>query len=135
MPLPTAYFWNKAPFVRLLVALIAGILLQWHFQFSIPFLTWLAASSFLLSGLYFFIPVSIKYRYGYINGLLMNFLMVVIGAILIWKHDIRHDSRWIGKNCLDSCHVVATISEPLVEKTNSFKALASIDLIYLKNRI
>jgi len=135
MPLPTAYFWNKAPFVRLLVALIAGILLQWHFQFSISFLNWLIASGFLLSELYFFIPVSIKYRYGYINGLLMNFLIVLIGAISVWIHDIRNNSKWIGKNCLDSCHVIATIKEPLAEKTNSFKAWASIDIIYLKNRL
>src|SRR6478672_1202741 len=135
MPLPTAYFWNKAPFVRLLVALIAGIFLQWHFQFSIFYLSCLAAISFLMSGLYFFIPVTIKYRYGYINGLLMNLLMVLIGAILVWIHDIRHNGKWIGKNCFDSCYVVATIKEPLVEKANSFKALASIDIIYLENRL
>ena len=61
--------------------------------------------------------------------------MVLIGAILVWTHDIRHNSNWIGKNCFDSCHFIATIKEQLVEKNNSFKALASIDAIYSDNRL
>jgi len=135
MHLPTAYFWAKAPFVRLLFALIAGIVLQWHLQFSFSFLTGLAIAIFVSSVLYFFIPVSIKYRLSALNGLLNKFLIAVLGGMLVWINDIRNNDYWVGKTYVDSSYVIATITEPLVEKTNSFKALATIDRLYLKNRL
>src|SRR5215211_3690492 len=131
MPLPTVYFWNKAPFVRLLIALMGGIALQWHLQFS--FLIGLATMCFLLSAFYFFLPVNIKYSFSNINGLLINFLIALVGALLVWIQDIRNNNKWIGKIHIDSCYVIATIKEPLIEKTNSFRALASIDKIYFNN--
>ena len=135
MPLPTIYFWNKAPFVRLLVALMAGIALQWHFQFSFSFLLGLATMCFLLSALHFFIPVNIKYRLTDFNGLLINFLIALVGGILIWVNDIRHNNKWIGNVYTEGCYFIATIKEPLIEKTNSFKAVARIDKFYLKNTV
>ena len=135
MPLPTVYFWNKAPFVRLLIALMGGIALQWHLQFSFSFLIGLATMCFLLSALYFFLPVNIKYSFSNINGLLINFLIALVGGLLVWIQDIRHNNKWIGKIHIDSCYVIATIKEPLIEKINSFKALASIDKIYFNNTV
>jgi competence protein ComEC len=74
MPLPTAYFWNKVPFIRLLVALVAGILLQWHFQFPFSLLLAGLFSSLLLFTIYSFLSVKTKYRFSYINGISINFI-------------------------------------------------------------
>lgn len=133
MPLPTAYFWNKTPFVRLLVALIAGIVLQWQLQLSFSILVISFAIVFLFILIYFFIPLKSKFSFGYFNGIATNLFILLTGAILVWLHDIRHNKNWIGNNYSDSSYIIATIEEPLVEKTNSFKALASVEGIYSEN--
>jgi competence protein ComEC len=135
MPLLTAYFWSKAPFTRLLFALIAGIILQWQLQLSFLVLVILLTISFISSIVYFFVPVKWKYRFGYFNGLSMNILVGVIGALLVWLHDIRNNIQWIGNYSTDESYIVVTIEEPLVEKTNSFKALASVSGVYSKNNL
>jgi competence protein ComEC len=134
MPLLTAYFWSKAPFTRLLFALIAGISLQWQLQFSFFILIVLFSICFVLSLIYFLTPVTWKYRFGYVNGITINLLIGITGALLVWLHDIRNNKEWTGNYSTGSNYTVITIEEPLVEKTNSFKALASIDGVYSENK-
>lgn len=134
MPLPTAYFWSKAPFVRLLTALVAGIILQWQFHLSFEFLCTSLSIALVLSVAYFFIPVKLKYKFSYLNGVAINFMIALFGGTLVWANDIRSDKMWIGNNYQDSSLVIVTIEEPLVEKTKSFKALATVNGIYSKNK-
>jgi len=135
MPLPTAYFWSKAPFVRLLIALVAGIILQWHLQLTIEILLITLAGAFALIVVYFLIPLKLKYGFSYLNGVGINFMMALLGGILVWANDIRHNNNWIGNHYSDSSYVIATIEEPLVEKTNSFKAFATITGIFINNNL
>lgn len=130
MPLPIAYFWSKVPFVRLLAALIAGIIVQWHFQASGTVLLTLFVIALAGMLIYFIIPLKTKYRFGYVNGIIINLLFGLMGALLVYVHDIRHNQAWIGHNYQDSSFVSVTLQEPLVEKINSFKAEASIATIY-----
>ena len=130
MPLPAVYFWNKVPFVRLLLALIAGIVLQWQLQFSITALLVSFGAGFMLLVIYSLASLKSKFRFGYINGIAINIIILLIGAILVWLQDVRHNKNWIGNNNFHNNYVIATIEEPLVEKTNSFKALASVEGIY-----
>ncbi|MBO9683772.1 MAG: ComEC/Rec2 family competence protein [Flavisolibacter sp.] len=134
MPLPTAYFWSKAPFVRLLIALVAGIVLQWQLQFSIEFLRTTLAITLAIVITYFFIPVKWKYQFGYINGIVINLVMALSGGTLVWANDVRNNNNWIGNHYSDSSYVFVTIEEPLVEKTKSFKALATINGVYQDNK-
>ena len=120
--------------MRLLAALVSGIFLQWHLQFSFSALIVLAVTSFMLTVFYFFIPVRTKYRFNYINGISINLLIAIVGAISVWVHDIRHNVNWLGKTYIDNSFVIVTIEEPLVEKANSFKALASIKCVYSKGK-
>jgi competence protein ComEC len=133
MPLPTAYFWSRVPFIRLLIALVTGIVLQWELPFSFPVLFSLFASCFLSLLIYFFIPVKLKYRFDYLNGIVTNVLIAIVGAMLVWLNDARHSKNWLGHTYTDSNYVVVTIEEPLVEKTNSYKALATMQGFYSEN--
>lgn len=130
MPLPTANFWNKVPFVRLLAAFIAGIIIQWQFQFFITILLIFFTPVFSIVLIYFVTPLKTKYKIGFLNGIITNILIVLIGGMLVWLHDIRNNKNWIGHHYKDSSYLLATLEEPLVEKTNSFKAIASITSIY-----
>lgn len=133
MPLLIAYFWNKAPFTRLLFALIAGIILQWRLQISFYILFVFFVILFASVLLYFLVPVRVKYQFAYVNGITLNLLLLNAGALLVWLHDIRNDKKWIGNYSASNSYTVVTIEEPLVEKTNSFKALASIEGAYSEN--
>jgi len=124
---PTVYLWNKAPAVRLLIALVAGIVLQWHLQ--IPLIALLSAISvcFLAVLLYSFLSLKKQYQFSTVAGILSTVLVLLFGCILVWLKDVRHNDNWIGKRYVDSSFVCVTLQEPLVEKANSFKALTSIN--------
>ena len=116
-------FWKQAPFIKIVLAFIAGIIIQWRFQINIT--TWypLLAAAFLLLSSFFFIPFFQRYRYSFVNGLLVFLLFSCLGAILTWKKDIRNNDQWMGHQYSVNDAIVLTIDEPLVEKTKSFKAI------------
>jgi competence protein ComEC len=133
MPLPIAYFWSKAPFVRLLAAFITGIVLQWQLQLSFLLLISLIASNLFFLLTYSFFSIKLKYRLSYFSGISTNLLIAFIGSLLVWLNDIRNYKNRIGTNDSNNSFVIATIDEPLIEKTNSFKALSKINSVYFKN--
>jgi competence protein ComEC len=133
MPLPTVYFWNKVPFIRLLIALIVGIILQWQMQFPLSSLLAFFFISFILSIIYFTVPIRFKYKFSHLNGVTINLLFGLSGALLVWLRDVRNNQNWIGNYSTGNSYILVTIKEPLSEKTNSFKALAQINGVYSKN--
>jgi len=127
MPAPIMHLWYKAPFLRLIFPLIAGILIQWHGQFS--FYSLIVASCILLITIiiYQFLPLSKKFIFSSFNGIAITVLIAVLGALLTWIKDIRHTSNWIGNNNTAHNYLTLKLQEPLVEKPNSYKAIASIE--------
>jgi competence protein ComEC len=133
MPVQTIYFWAKAPFFRLLICLIAGILLQWYVQ--LPLLYLFIGGGIVLFAVtsYFLLPFQIKFRLGSLNGIAINLLLLFSGALLVWFNDPRHGQDWIGRYSPGDKYVVATLEEPPVEKLKSIKALARVQCIYEQN--
>jgi competence protein ComEC len=125
MPVVTVYFWKKAPFVRLLIALMAGILLQWHWQVS-PASWWMIfITGTLLSSSFFFLSFFRRYQLGILNGLAVFSVFLALGALLAWQEDIRHHDQWLGKQYSPGDAILVRLDEPLVEKTKSLKANAT----------
>jgi len=120
------YFWKKAPFIRLLFSLIAGILVQWFCQL-VP-VVWYAmfAGALLILISFFYFPLFTRYRLGFLNGVATLLPFIAIGALLVWHHDIRNTKNWIGNHIKGNISYIATLEETPVEKTKSFKADASI---------
>ena len=129
MPATKAHLWLYAPFIRLLFPLMAGIYVQWCLPFSLLFLLLSCTFLFVAVILYFFLPDKRKFQFNSINGLLINLLLFFTGACLAWEKDIRHNKDWIGQTNQKADYLVVTLLEPLVEKQNSFKALAEVDFI------
>lgn len=126
MPVTTVYFWKKAPFVRLLIALMAGIVLQWHWQVN-PASWWMIfTTGILLSSSFFFLPFFRRYQLGALNGLAVFAVFLALGALLAWYEDVRHHSQWLGKQYSTGDAVIVRLDEPLVEKTKSLKANATV---------
>jgi competence protein ComEC len=119
-----SYFWKKAPFIRLLIAMIAGILLQWHYQLAEK--TWWAFLfiSLLAVIIFFFVPFFNRYRLFYFPGVFATFLFLSFGALLTFNKDIRNDKSWLGNFYKEKDGLIVTLDEPLVEKTKSYKVNA-----------
>lgn len=131
MPQAQPYFWKKMPFVRLIIPLIAGILLQSVFPFSPVVLLSVGVITSLFLVLHFFLSISTKYKLRWLPGLAINTLLVITGAFISFNKDIRHKSYWIGNYTINSVAVLATLQEPLVEKAKTYKAEASVEAINL----
>lgn len=124
-----SHTWKKAPFVRFLLPLIAGIFLQWEFQF--PVLIWWYVLSICVTGLiiFFFIPFLKRFRLSLLSGIIIGILFLAIGALLVWHKDIRHNKQWLGNFYKENQTLVATLDEPPVEKTKSVKADATVNAL------
>lgn len=125
--------YKKSPFIRLLVPLIAGILLQWYLQLESALLI---STSIFLSIIYIaysLLPKHIKFVLRWMQGCCIILFFIIAGALATYVHDIRHQQDWIGKKYDKEAFVTATLNEPLVDKQNSYKALASITAIQKEN--
>jgi competence protein ComEC len=127
--MPGIYIWKKAPFIRILISLIAGVLVQWYLQLA-PLIWWIALVVCTAAGvLFFYISLAKRYKLGFLNGMLLLTSFVTIGALLAWNHDIRNSNSWFGHYYKNSALLLATLDETPVEKTRSFKANASISML------
>jgi competence protein ComEC len=125
--------WKKAPFIRFLLPLIIGIILQCHLQLPVGLAWAVLVLSILLSILSFLFSYFSRYKFGFINGIGITIVFLATGSLLAWYKDIRHKSAWYGNYYKQGDVAVVVLKEPPVEKTNSYKALATIVAIQKDN--
>lgn len=130
MPTADVKFWSKSPAVRFLLPLMSGIILQWYLQIEISFLLTPAIILLILLVVYNALQVLKRFRFKTVNGITIQLLFLFIGALLVWKNDIRNDSDWFGSHYSIRDYLKVTLEEPLVEKPNSFKAVAAVNSLY-----
>lgn len=108
---------------------MAAILLQQQVQLSLPVLLTVFAVSLAGVLLYAFLSLDKRYRHRVVNGLFINLLVASMGGLLVWVGDVRHDRQWFGHAYSTSSGIVLRLQEPLVEKANSYKAVATVEAI------
>lgn len=109
--------------------MMAGILVQWHFEPShiiAPFLCFLGFGLLLL---FSFIPLFNKYKLSVISGISIFLIFFSIGALLVQVNDVRNNQDWIGNKYQSRDGIVASLTEPVSEKTKSYKANATIEYL------
>ena len=122
-------FWKKAPFIRLIIPVIIGILFQLIFPFDKAFIL-SAIVSFTIALIAFsFLPISIRFKFRAFQGFIINITLIAFGLLIVYQKDIRNKSDWFGNVYHDSDYLIATINEPLIEKNKSYKADALINNI------
>ncbi|MEP6700847.1 MAG: ComEC/Rec2 family competence protein [Bacteroidota bacterium] len=127
------YFWKKTPFLKLLLGLMAGIIVQWQFKINIKFLCIISIISLAAVFAFFLIPLFNRFRLTILNGMAITILFFSIGALLTWQKDIRNNKQWLGNFYRDKDALVVTLNEPPVEKTKSIKANATVSYL-LRNK-
>ncbi|HEY5969062.1 MAG TPA: ComEC/Rec2 family competence protein [Chitinophagaceae bacterium] len=133
MSLPVIHAWKKAPFIRFLLPLIAGIVLQWNLQISPGVLWILLFVSSITTITFFLIPFFERYKLSAVSGLAITLLFIALGGLLSWYKNIQHDKNWFGKKYKNENALIVTLIENPVEKTKSYKGNASVDHILLND--
>lgn len=129
--------WAEAPFIRILLPFLAGILLAINasIYFENFFIYPLAIFLF-----YFLINLVKQFQTSYslrwLNGLLLNLLFFLLGIQFTFNNTDKfiknHFSRFI-KN--DSSFAIIQLLDPTVEKTKSYKVIAQVKKIIAQNKI
>ena len=127
------HIWKKAPFLRLVLPLITGIILEYYIRFSLGQI--IASGLILMIAFILFavFPEVTRFNLRALQGIIISLLVLVLGLFLTWQKDIRHHNSWYGKNYDTGSFVVVIIQEPLVEKAKSYKALAIVESVIHKN--
>lgn len=121
--------WKKAPFLRLIVPFVAGILVQWYCQPAPILWTITLLVSSLCCILFFFLPVKVRFNWGSIGGIAAMIMLLSLGALITWYSAIRNHPLWFGKSYDAGDVLFVKLEEPLLEKPKSWKAAASVEVI------
>lgn len=127
--------WKKAPFLRLVLPLIFGILLQFYFQFEITPIIFAGVSFTIALLLFTLLPLVLRFKLQTLQGIIINLLVVVLGLLVTYQKDIRHQQNWFGNFYHNGNYLKLTINEPPLEKNKSFKADALVTNVITNNTI
>jgi competence protein ComEC len=114
--------WKKAPFIRLLLPLALGIMLQWYLKILLPVIIAAFVVLSIAYILFLLLPIALKFKMQALQGVVIQLLIAALGALLTWHQNVQHHKKWYGNYYKDSGYLVVRIDEPLVEKNKSFKA-------------
>ncbi len=124
--------WKKAPFLRLIIPVCLGILLEWYTGYDLQKIV-LAAVCFVVAFIAFgLLPLVLRFKLQQLQGFILNLILIVLGSFITYQKDIRHDHTWFGNIYHDSDYIIATINEPLIEKNKSYKAEVRVDNVLHK---
>jgi competence protein ComEC len=120
------YLWQQAPAIRLLLPFTAGILLQWYLQVPAVLIWSGVAILCCLIFLFALLPLRRQFTVAPLQGLGLSLLVLASAMAVVHTRDIRNNKQWFGKQYKAGYSLLLTLQEPLVEKPNSFKALATV---------
>ena len=126
------FIWKKAPFLRLLIPFIIGIIFQFYGEFQINAIAICLIILISAIVIFSFLSEVIRFRFRVVQGILISLFLVSFGSLLAWKKEVRHHPDWYG-NYSDSINfTVGIIKEPTVEKPKSYKALITVQTVINK---
>ena len=134
MPRYGKKFWRSAPFIRLLIPLTAGIVLEQYGQLYIQLLFISGLMAIITLTAFRFISASANYRFRWLRGLSINLFVACIGSALMYFQNIEHNANWIGKYADKAKLINVTLQEPLTAKANSYKALAKAESVLVNGQ-
>lgn len=131
MPVNQFYLASRQmPFVRLFIALAGGILLQWYCDISPVVITFVFVISLLGYLLFLGLSSYAIYRYGWLRGICILVMLAACGSAISYVKNRVHNNYDISKVYTPGDAVVATVSESLLAKPNTYKANALVNGIY-----
>ncbi|MBS1774480.1 MAG: ComEC family competence protein [Bacteroidetes bacterium] len=122
-PLNKAMFWERAPFFRLLLPLIAGIIVYTSLPHPAPGILWpIFIGSFVLFVTLSFVK-KISITLDAFRFVLLNTTLIGLGWGLSYYNDIQNNTDWFAKNTGGSIAVITNTPE---EKDKTWKLETNI---------
>jgi competence protein ComEC len=114
--------WKEAPFIRIVLPFIAGIVIEEYLGLPLRWLCTGIIISFAALLMFSFTRLSFRFKYAWVHGLLLNALLILIGALII---------AFKKAATLTPAHppFIVSIQQPLSEKPKSWKAVTSTNII------
>ncbi|MEJ7736024.1 MAG: ComEC/Rec2 family competence protein [Chitinophagaceae bacterium] len=122
--------WKEAPFLRLIIPLISGIIIQKYSDLPVTVLWGLAGGCAGMLVLYRGLNLFRQFTNYRMNGIIIHLLVATCGCMITYYKDIRHDSSWVDHYSYRQSALIVKLQEPLSEKKISFKARASVEYAY-----
>lgn len=128
-------FWKEAPFIRLIVPFLVGVLLQWYGHTNAITGWVLMTGSCIALFVFSFSGLSVQFSFQWINGCSLYTLIASVGMLITYHNDIRYHPKWVNKYYSVGNTIKASIEEPLSEKKQSFRTLASVQVTIRSNGV
>lgn len=119
--------WIQAPFIRIIIPFCIGLVLAWYLPIHKDRLIITSIVVIGVLPLFSLLSLQTKYYYGYLQGLLVNLLVLLAGAGLMFNYKAPNDPNWIGTHKTDHSYLLATVTESPIKKTNSYKLVVHTD--------
>lgn len=104
------YIWKKAPFLRLILPVITGILLEFYFDIPIQYIIIIGLALIGSYIIYSCLPIILRFKFHAAGGIIITAFMINAGAFLTWNKDIRDHKAWYGNKYDSSFYIIATIN-------------------------
>jgi competence protein ComEC len=121
-PLNKAYFWETAPFFRILLPFIAGIIC---YDADLRFPVLYALLLFFVAAAIFIFAAFRKIHHA-ITFTAIHLAIIVAGWLLSYYYDIRNISNWFGHQTNMTEVFVTTLTKDPQEKDKTFKLEVSV---------
>jgi competence protein ComEC len=125
--------WKQAPFIRLLIPFVVGILWEWYVPMNTIVIFTGGVCCLICLLLFSRLPVFVRYRHAYAEGIFLFLFFLFFAAWLLQQQDLRRRSEWYGHFAGENSTYLMTIREPLIEKQNSYSTIASVDVVFDKS--
>ncbi|MBL0054952.1 MAG: ComEC/Rec2 family competence protein [Chitinophagaceae bacterium] len=114
---------------------MAGIIIQWYDPLPLPFVLFVFFGFFIATLLIGFLPISIRFQWRLIQGLLLNGLLISLGLFITRMNDPKNDQRWYGNHYREGDILMVRLAEPLTEKASTYKTEAIVESIWHQGRL
>jgi competence protein ComEC len=128
------YIWKQAPFLRLVIPLAGGIIMQHYLPMPAWTILITATTAVGAMLLFNYRPSFRQFRFAWINGLFINILLIALGCLLCRYQYAAQHAHNILHHYNAGAYVSATIEEPLLEKNKSFRTTAIVRCVTKNNK-
>lgn len=127
--------WKEAPFIRLVIPFIIGIISGYFLPPDAA--AWWKGLGVSIIAICIFsrLALSVQFRRAFVRGIFINCLFICFGALLTVCHDTSDVPGAVSASFPDHPVIFASLEEPVSEKPRSYKALCRIDAIRDSNHL
>ena len=122
------YAFKRIPFLPLLAAFAAGIVVQNYFSLSLVTVAIVASCAIVLYIVISLLPHHWQFQLRYVRGCLLLLVLAALGCCRFYSNDVVHNQFFVG-NLPQPQAYLANISEPLASRPKSWKTVASIEKV------